>query len=66
MGIVIEDDGFDGIVLRHCTASEDWLNHKNFTTGTVFDGTPLEEYFLLRGFRSDAASHLARNHHADR
>ena len=58
MGIVIEDDGFDGIVLRHCTASEDWLNHKNFTTGTVFDGTPLEQQIPLRGFRSDAVKYI--------
>lgn len=58
MGIVVEDDGTDGTVLRHCTASEDWLNRNLFTTGTVFAGTPLSQQIPLHGFRSDAIKYL--------
>src|SRR5262245_9771210 len=58
MGIVIEDDGTDGTVVRHCTTSEDWLNSRKFTTGTVFEGTPLAQDIPLHGFRSDAVRYL--------
>lgn len=58
MGIVITDDGDNGTVLRHCTASEDWLMRKVFTTGTIFDDTPLEMAIPLHGFRSDAVHFL--------
>jgi hypothetical protein len=58
MGIVIEDNGFDGTVVRHCTTSEEWLNSKLFTTGTVFDHTPLSIDIPQHGFRSDAVKFL--------
>ncbi|HXO40699.1 MAG TPA: hypothetical protein VN999_04560 [Thermoanaerobaculia bacterium] len=58
MGIIVEDDGFHGTVVRHCTTSEDWLNSKLFTTGTVFDGTPLAIDIPQHGFRSDAVKFL--------
>jgi hypothetical protein len=58
MGIVIADDGDNGTLLRHCTASEDWLTRKVFMTGTIFDDTPLEIAIPLRGFRPDAVKHL--------
>ncbi len=54
MGIVVADDGFNGTVLRHCTASEDWMMRAQFTTGTIFAGTPLEMKIPERGFRPDA------------
>jgi len=54
MGIVVADDGFNGTVLRHCTASEDWMMRRQFSTGTIFAGTPLEMSIPQRGFRSDA------------
>jgi hypothetical protein len=58
MGIVVEDDGSDAIALRHCTASEDWLSRKLFTTGTIFEGLPLEHWIPLHGFRSDAVKYI--------
>ncbi|WP_373508020.1 hypothetical protein [Thiocapsa sp.] len=58
MGIVVEDDGENGIVLRHCTTSEDWLNSKLFMTGKIFEGTPLEMHVPQFGFRADAVRFL--------
>lgn len=58
MAIVVKDDGFNGLVVRHCTTSEEWLNSALFTTGTVFDGTPLEQKVPLHGFRSDAVKFM--------
>src|ERR1700720_27311 len=58
MGIIVEDHGFHGTVVRHCTTSEDCLNSKLFTTGTVFDGTPLAIDIPQHGFRSDAVKFL--------
>lgn len=58
MGIVVADDGADGTELRHCTASEDWLSRKVFTTGTIFEGLPLEQQIPLHGFRSDAVKFI--------
>lgn len=58
MGIIVEDDGFNGTVVRHCTTAEEWLNSKIFQTGEVFAGTPLEKGIPLHGFRSDAVKFL--------
>ena len=58
MGIVVDDDGFNGTMMRHCTTSEDWLNSKLFTTGTVFEDTPLAVNIPEHGFRSDAVKFL--------
>jgi len=58
MGTVIEDDGTDGTVVRHCTTCEDWLNSRRFTTGTVFSGTPLAQDIPLHEFRADAVRFL--------
>jgi len=58
MGIIVDDDGFNGTLVRHCTTSEEWLNSKLFTTGTVFDHTPLAIDIPEHGFRSDAVKFL--------
>lgn len=58
MGVIVDDDGFSGTLVRHCTTSEEWLNSQLFTTGTVFDHTPLAIDIPEHGFRSDAVKFL--------
>jgi hypothetical protein len=58
MGIVVDDDGFNGTVVRHCTASEEWLMRAKFATGKIFAATPLEMSIPLRGFRPDVVKFL--------